>query len=531
MKKFLNIIILATIIVSFVSVNAQVIRTASEESGFQRYTSHVEMMDYLQKIQASTTDMKLGIYGKTIEGREIPYAVFSRPSITQPWEAMVSGKPVAMVAANIHGGERTLRESNLLLIRELATRGTEANRLLDDLVIIMVPSINPDGFEAKPRSTRGNSQGVDMNRDYMKLEQPALTQYIQNVMNTWHPHIFIDAHNGGSYPYNVCYQGPSHAAPDQRITALADHELFPFIDQKMEQSGYRSFYYSGGNARGWRGGGFDPRIGRNYGGMVNSVGVLFESPGGQDPEIGAKSGKVACLAVLQWTAQNAEKVMMYVNRARRETIEMGDAAEGDVPIEMRYAAEDFKVDYEYNSAPRGQERVMEKVTGGSILKKPVITKTRPRPYAYVLEAKAHKAVKMLQRHGITIEVLQEDTELPVHAYIMEEISRRAEYDHPAAATVKLKETVVDTVLTFLKGTYVIPTGQMMGRVVSHLLEPETNDNVIRWNTMDAILPRVYTPEQLERMSRYRGRMNIGPPLIPIYKLMRPTPIATMILEY
>jgi hypothetical protein len=298
----------------------------------------------------------------------------------------------------------------------------------------------------------------------------------------------------------------------------------------MEASGYRSFYYSGGNEKGWRGGGSDPRIGRNYGGLVNSVGILFESPGSQDPEIGAKSGRVAYLAVLQWTAQNSDKVLMCVNRARRETIEMGDVADGDIPIAMDYTAEDFKVDYEYNTARRGEEPVLEKVTGGDIFKKPVIKKSRPRPYAYILEPKAHKAVKLLKRHGITIEVLQEDAEIPVSAYVMEEISRGEEYDHPAAATVKLKEATIDTVLSFPKGTYVIPTGQMMGRVIAHLLEPETNDNVIRWNTMDAILPRIYTPEQLERMSRFRGPGRMPQPIIPIYKLMSPTPLSTLILE-
>ncbi len=531
MKKYSTIILSIVLILIITSANAQDILTASEKSGFQRYTSHVELIDFLKKIQAASTEMKLGFYGKTIEGRKIPYAVFSRPSITQPWEAMVSGKTIAMLVANVHGGERTLRESNLMLIRELATPGTEANRLLDDLVIIMVPTINPDGFENKPRPTRGNSQGVDMNRDYMKLEQPALVQYVQNIMLKWHPHIFVDGHNGGSYPYNVSYQAPSHAAPDQRLTELSDRELFPFIDKKMEESGYRSFYYSGGNERAWRVGGSDPRIGRNYGGFLNTFGILFESPGGQDPEIGAKSGMVAYLAVLQWTAQNADKVMMYVNRARRETIEMGDAAEGEVPVAMTYEAEAFKVNYEYNAAPRGErERDMKKVTGGDILKKPVITKARPRPYAYILEAKAHKAVKLLRKHGITVEVLLKDTEIPVSVYVMESVSRREEYDHPAAVTVKLEDTVVDTVLTFPGGTYVIPTGQMMGRVAAHLLEPETNDNVIRWNTMDAILPRMYTEEQIQRMRRYRSNFKPGLPIIPIYKLMRPTPLSTIILN-
>jgi hypothetical protein len=183
----------------------QVIQTPSEKTGFQEYSSYEDMMGYLEDLQATTTEMLLSDFGTTIEGRKQPYAVFSRPLITQPWEAMTSGKPIVVLAANIHGGERTVRESLLLIAREFVTPGTPMHALLDDLIIVMVPTINPDGLV---RATRGNSQGVDVNRDWIKLEQPALYNYVRNILLTWNPHLFLDGHNGGSQPYNICYQGP-----------------------------------------------------------------------------------------------------------------------------------------------------------------------------------------------------------------------------------------------------------------------------------------------------------------------------------
>jgi len=65
---------------------------------------------------------------------------------------------------------------------------------------------------------------------------------------------------------------------------------------------------------------------------------------------------------------------------------------------------------------------------------------------------------------------------------------------------------------------IIRTGQIMGRVVAHLLEPETNDSVVRWNAMDAVLPG--PPRE--------GR---GPSIMPIFKLMRPTALPTKVLRY
>jgi len=533
-----------------ITSNAQQIQSASEQSGFAEYTSHEDLLDYMQKIQAASTEMLLSDFGATIEGRIQPFAVFSRPLVTQPWEAIASGKPIVALAGNVHGGEKTLRESLLLLTREFATPGTEANKLLDDIIVIIVPSINPDGFV---RSSRGNSQGVDMNRDYIKLEQPALYNYVHNIALLWHPHVAVDGHNGGSFPYNICYQGPSNAATDQRITEMCDFEIFPFIDEKMEDDGYRSFYYSGGNETRWSGGGSDPRIGRNYLGLTNTVGILFESPGGQDREIGAKSGAVAYLAVCQYTAAEADAILNLVNRARRETIEMGQNAVGDIPVQMDYVPQDFKVSYQIAQG-RGEDRTLIDVTDADLMTKPNVTKSRPRPYAYILEPRAHKSIDMLKRHRILVEVLTEDIELDVEAYQAASISRRSEYDHPAAVTLTVDDETLKRTQTFPAGSFVIRTGQVMGRVVAHMLEPETNDNVIRWNTMDAILPRVPTPEQLVQQQEQaaqraqqqttqqaqqragmpqRGRQRGGArePLVPIFKLMTPAKLPTMILKY
>jgi len=560
--------------------NAQQIQSASEQSGFAEYTSHEDMLDFMQKIQASSTEMLLSDFGKTIEGRIQPFAVFSRPLITQPWEALASGKPIVALVGNVHGGERTLRESLLLLTREFATPGSEANKLLDDIIVIIAPSINPDGFV---RASRGNSQGVDMNRDYIKLEQPSLYNYIHNLALVWHPHVAVDGHNGGSFPYNVCYQGPSNAGADQRLTEMCDFEIFPFIDEKMIDSGYLSFYYSGGNETSWRGGGSDPRIARNYLGFTNTVGILFESPGGQDREIGAKSGAVAYKAVCQYTAAEADAIIDLVNSARNETVKMGQTATGDIPVQMEYGPQDFKVSYQIAQG-RGEDRIVIDITDADLMTKPIVTKSRSRPYAYILEPRAHKAIDMLKRHRILVEVLTEDVELDIEAYQATGISRRPEYDHPAAVTLTVADETLKRTQTFPKGSFVIRTGQTMGRVVAHMLEPETNDNVIRWNAMDAILPRVPNTDQTAAQTAARGQRAAGQraagqraagqrgqrqqqviteqragqraagqqragqraagmpqrggqrggarePIVPIFKLMTPKELPTMILKY
>ncbi len=223
-------------------VSAQTVQTDHEQSKYAQYTSYEQMMQYLEKIRGMSQEMVLGTYGETLQGRAIPYAVLSRPPISQPWQAAVSGKPVVVFAANVHGGEKTLRESLLIMLRDAVTPGTAMHGMLDKIILVVVPSINPDGSEALPRAIRGNLRNIDMNRDYIKLEQPELAAYVKNVLHTWYPHVIVDGHNGCAFPYNVCYQGPSMASGDPRLTEVCDKEIFPLISKRMGESKYRAWY-------------------------------------------------------------------------------------------------------------------------------------------------------------------------------------------------------------------------------------------------------------------------------------------------
>ncbi|MDZ4673854.1 MAG: M14 family zinc carboxypeptidase [Gemmatimonadota bacterium] len=511
---------------------AQELQTPAEASGFTKYTPYSEMMSYLQALVGRSPELRMGLYGQTRLGRDLPYLVFSRPAVSEPWEAWALGKPIVVLNANVHGGERTLRESLLILMREMATPGTEAYGYLDHLVIVVAPQINPDGFEASPGGTRGNSWGIDMNRDWIKREQPSLANYALNVINRWAPHLFVDGHNGGSFPYQLTWQCPSHAEPDQRITQLCDTEIFPALNRKLGTAGMKGWYYQAGNANRWNGGGYDARIGRNYGGFANTIGILFESPPGQPMATGVQAGILGFKGVLEYTRDNAAKVMMTVERARRETIEMGQRAEGNVVVEMRYGPQPYRVTYEIGVREGTTQRAVQ-VSNDSLMTLPVITKTRPRPYAYVLPREAVDAVAMLRRNAIVVEELLEPMQAEVQAYVVEGVGFEQAYNHSAAVRLKLADQTQTVTRTFPAGTFVVRTGQVLGRVAAHMLEPETNDNVIYWNTMDAWLPlnRLLPPaaragdDEEAPPGPPQGGAQQGPPLVPIFKIMTPRPIA------
>lgn len=516
------IALLLSVLLTGVTATAQELTTPAEDSDFTEYTRHSELVEYIHEVQAQARDMRLGTYGQTREGRDLYYALYSRDNVSGPADAHESDKPFLVLAANVHGNERTLRESLLIMMRGLGERGHELNDMLDDMNVMVVPSINPDGFEATERGTRGNKWGIDLNRDYMKLEHPSIYYYVQRIINEWHPHLYIDGHNGGSYPYNLKYQAPSHAFADQSLTELADNEIFPRIDENMEAEGYRSFFWARGDEDAWYSGSSDPRIGRNYGGLANKVSILFESPSWQDMEPGVKSGIIAYRTILEYTQDSGDQLMATVRQARERTIELGNNAEGTIPVDMEYGPEDELVDY-LIPASGDDERDKIEVTGAELLKKPVPTKERRRPYVYILPRDAEEAVRLLRRHNITVEKLTEQVELTTEAYTLKDIDYENFHNHRSAMNITTS-TIRRDRHSYPEGTFIIRTGQLLGRVASYLLEPETTESLLYWNKMTFLVPKA------DLQSYRQNPENNERPVIPIYKLMESRELSTRIFE-
>ena len=151
------------------------------------------------------------------------------------------------------------------------------------------------------------------------------------------------------------------------------------------------------------------------------------------------------------------------------------------------------------------------------------------------------AVALLKRHGITVEVLTEPATLSVDAYVVAGVSHERAYNHAAATRVEIGD-VVTMEQEFPVGTFVVTTAQFLGRLAAHMLEPETDDNVVYWNTMDAWIPRPAPAEEAPtlppgvdpqdpRVQQFvRQRAQRGPPVVPIYKLMSAMALPTRLWD-
>jgi hypothetical protein len=128
--------------------------------------------------------------------------------------ALVRSQPVViLVSCSIHSTEIAASQMSMELAWRLVTDSAEA-ALLRDVVVLLVPSANPDGIDIVTdwyRRTRGTPYdgspppwmyhpyiGHDDNRDWYMLTQPE-TRYLTRVLyHDWFPEVVYDVHQMGN---------------------------------------------------------------------------------------------------------------------------------------------------------------------------------------------------------------------------------------------------------------------------------------------------------------------------------------------
>ncbi|MCI0337483.1 MAG: M14 family metallopeptidase [Acidobacteria bacterium] len=124
------------------------------------------------------------------------------------------GKTVVVITCSIHstevGGTFTATE---LAYRLASENSPEIKQILDNVILLLVPSLNPDGTDIvadwyrKTLGTRAEGTpppelyhhytGHDNNRDWYAFTQAETQLTVDRILNVWHPQILHDVHQMG----------------------------------------------------------------------------------------------------------------------------------------------------------------------------------------------------------------------------------------------------------------------------------------------------------------------------------------------
>lgn len=131
-------------------------------------------------------------------GRDVARLRDHRTPEAQARQIIGSMPSILWVAGNVHGGEESGTDASLRVLYELAARtDCAAAEILDDAIIVVLPTQNPDGRE---EDTRRNAYGFDMNRDWFARTQPETDGKLE-MLRQLPPQVFVDAHEMGRATY------------------------------------------------------------------------------------------------------------------------------------------------------------------------------------------------------------------------------------------------------------------------------------------------------------------------------------------
>ncbi len=120
-----------------------------------------------------------------------------------------------------------------------------------------------------------------------------------------------------------------------------------------------------------------------------------------------------------------------------------------------------------------------------------------KPKAYIIPQGWWSVTDLLKINGVEMNRLSRDTVIPVEYYHIDDyksLQRPYEKHH---RNYDLKISADTASLRFLKGDYIIYTGQDKDRYIVETLEPLSDDSYFSWNFFDAVL------QEKEGYSDYR----------------------------
>ena len=491
--------------------------TRPERTNFEETSRYDDLSAFLTALSAKSPLVRTMPFGTTEQGRAMPLVTLSNPAVARPADKP-SGRPVVFLLANIHGGEVEGKEAVQVLMRRMANG--DLRPLLDRMVVVIAPNYNADGNEAidvmnrtaqygpvAGVGSRENANGLDLNRDYMKLES-AEARALAAAFTAWDPHLVVDLHttNGSYHGYHLTQSIPLNLSLSQKTLDYHRDTMMASIMKSLEANhSVRAYYYGNfgrGNAapgelRRWNAFDWRPRAGQNYVGFRNRLTILSEA-----------YSYLSFKRRIEVTERFVEEILKYVDAHRPEIVALTRSLDEDwirraqgtaemplgVEYEMRPLAKPVEIlvgEVKQEINPRNQRPMTVAIENSY---KPELmqdyaffapTRTVPMARVYVLPADPafQPVVDKIRQHGIVVDELTTPVTADVSSFVVDAITRspRAFQGHNE---VKLTGQYTTGNATIPAGTRVVRLAQPLGLLAAYLLEPESDDGLTNWNFLD-----------------------------------------------
>ena len=318
MRTLGRVALVATVIAGFASIaGAAKAPTPSEFLGFEvgadkKLADYRQIAKYFQALKAASPRVEIQVLGKTTLDEDMFMAIISSEeniknlkNIREASKRLADprglsdadaaklahdGKLVLLVTCNIHSTEIGASQMAMEWAYALVTATDPATvKRLNEVVLLLVPSLNPDGQIMETEWYRKNLGskfegsrmpwlyhhyvGHDDNRDWYMLTQKETRAMTRAVYREWFPQVWLDEHQMGSNGPRIFV--PPYADPvDITIHPLVWREVNVIgsnMALRLEQAGKSGVIYGFSYDAYWPGGTKNTAWYKNISGLLTEV--------------------------------------------------------------------------------------------------------------------------------------------------------------------------------------------------------------------------------------------------------------------
>ncbi len=433
------------------------------------YTNYEELISFLNELAtAHPTKVKISFIGQSQKGREIPMIKITNPNDKDKIKVWMQG--------GLHGNEFASTEGMLYTLHQLLN-DKNYNLLLDDIVLVIVPMTNIDGYL---KGNRYAANGLDLNRDQTKLMATESVS-LKSAFSKFNPEVGVDFHEYRPYRkdfaqlgdfgitsvYDVMFLYSGNLNVPLNLRSLTDTIFVENARNILDENQLRHHDYIstgtfGGELHFNQGSVHSRSSATNYA-LTNTISALIEVRG---VGIGRTSFKrrinttfLVALSFLETAAKNKDLI--------KTAIEIANHTKNDIVVlSSKSIYKDTIKTIDLNS----NEIIDLEVTMRDALKS-TPDLTRKKPTYYLIDADEVEIIEKLKTLGAEMELLDTERELEVETYLISDYKKNMKkYEKMNRQTVKT--TIVVKKIIFSKNTIKISMDQRRSNIISEVLEPE-----------------------------------------------------------
>jgi len=469
--------------------------------------TYPELIAYYQQLDQAHPEIELYAMGKSDTDWPIYVCIINGAQDSTKTMEKARASTTVLINNAIHPGEPDGVNACLIWIDEWIKGGKKTANLP---VIAIIPAYNVGGMFNRSSTSRanqngpeeygfrGNSQNLDLNRDFIKMDSPNAFTFA-TIYQALNPDVFVDTHvsNGADYQYTLTYIASMKERLAPSMEQLTYDRCLPTLTSRLKKRKTMLFPYveltDAIPDQGIMAFNDLPRYAMGYASLFHSVSFTVETHMLKPFPERVEATRQFIDELFLWTKECSKDIEM----ARQEAIDWSN--------KQPYFKYNYRLTEQVDSIRfNGFKAIYQTsdVTGLERLfydRKQPFTKNIPYyntyksvdsvaiPRFYLISSSNETILRRLDANGVKYYREPMDSSVVVSAHHISTFeSTKQPYEGHYLHTKIKTETSIDT-LFLGKGTILIPTEQSRRLFVLSVFEPTAEDSYFAWNFFDSHL--------------------------------------------